>query len=139
MSKRTSHGLPGIYNSTPLSLSDGQGAALAVDSAGRLTLDPTSVAGGASTTTSAAPTQVASSATVVTLKSENANRKLLTIMNDSTQVLYVKYGSAATTSDYNVKLIAGAYFELPTDKIIYTGIVTGIWASANGNAYVTEA
>lgn len=36
MSKRVSHGLTGIYNSTPLTLADGQGAALALDSAGRL-------------------------------------------------------------------------------------------------------
>jgi len=33
---RTSHGLPGIYNATPLTLSDGQGAALAINSSGQL-------------------------------------------------------------------------------------------------------
>lgn len=34
MNKRTSHGLPGIYNSSPLSLNDGEGAALALDDTG---------------------------------------------------------------------------------------------------------
>lgn len=33
---RTSYGLPGIYNATPLTLSDGDGAAPALDSSGRL-------------------------------------------------------------------------------------------------------
>ena len=36
MGKRTSHGLPGIYNSSAITLSDGQGAALALDSSGRI-------------------------------------------------------------------------------------------------------
>lgn len=46
MSKRTSHGLPGIYNSSSLTLTDGQGAALAVNENGQLILDPGSVGGG---------------------------------------------------------------------------------------------
>lgn len=35
MSKITRNGLPGVYNVTPLSLNDGDGAALAVDGTGR--------------------------------------------------------------------------------------------------------
>lgn len=84
----------------------------------------------------AAPTRVASSATVVTLKAANASRRSLSIYNESTAVLYVKFGSTATATDYTVQIAAGGYYEMPTPA--YTGIVTGIWASANGAAQVTE-
>jgi hypothetical protein len=81
--------------------------------------------------------QVASSASAVTLQAANALRKALIVFNDSTQILYLKFGSAASATSYTVKMVAGAYYEMPTTAV-YTGIVTGIWASANGYAYVTE-
>lgn len=84
---------------------------------------------------SSSVTQVASSATNVTLKASNASRKGLSIQNDSTQTLFVKLGATASATSYTVKVTAGSYYEVPFN---YTGIVDGIWASANGNAYVTE-
>jgi hypothetical protein len=72
----------------------------------------------------------------VTLQASNANRRQLVVVNDSTAVLYLKYGSGASATSYTVKLAAGDYWEMPLPA--YTGIVTGIWASANGFAYVTE-
>jgi len=83
---------------------------------------------------------VASSATVVTLIASNANRLGATIYNDSTAILYVKLGATASTSDFTVALSPltssiGGYFEVP---FAYTGIITGIWASATGNARVGE-
>jgi hypothetical protein len=83
-----------------------------------------------------AVTQVASSASNTTLQASNANRLGLTVFNDSTQALYVKYGTTASASDFTVKIAAGGYFEAPFP--CYTGRVDGIWASANGNAYITE-
>lgn len=80
--------------------------------------------------------QVASSVANVTLKASNASRKMLIIVNDSTSILYVKLGATATSTSYSYKLAAGDILELPHP--IYTGIVDGIWVSANGNAYVTE-
>lgn len=41
---RTIHGLPGIYNQTPLSLGDGDGAALALDAGGRVITAPAPLA-----------------------------------------------------------------------------------------------
>jgi hypothetical protein len=79
--------------------------------------------------------QVASSASVVTLQAANAARLALIIFNDSDADLYVKCGSAASLTSYTAKLLAGGYFSVPD---IYTGIVTGIWSSANGYAYMTE-
>jgi len=79
--------------------------------------------------------QIESSASVVTLCASNDSRKHLTIFNDSTAILYVKSGSGSSLTSYSVKVLAGGYYDVP-DR--YTGIVTGIWASANGYAYVTE-
>jgi hypothetical protein len=83
-----------------------------------------------------AVTQVASSATVVTLLAANNARMGAIITNNSTQVLYVKLGSGASTTSYSVVVpISNGEFEIPYG---YTGIITGIWASANGYAYCTE-
>lgn len=78
---------------------------------------------------------VASSATVVTLQALNTSRLGWTVWNDSTSVLYLKFGSGASATSCTVKIAADGYYELP---FLYTGVITGIWASANGNARVTE-
>lgn len=78
---------------------------------------------------------VASSATSVTVLAANTARKAATVYNDSTQILYLKFGATASTSSFTVKLAADTYYEVPGG---YTGIMDGIWASANGSARVTE-
>lgn len=79
---------------------------------------------------------VAGSASSVTLLASNANRRLATIFNDSTAILYVKFGATASTSSYTVQMGPSAYFEIP--QPVYSGIIDGIWASATGNARITE-
>jgi hypothetical protein len=59
------------------------------------------------------------------------------VFNDSTAALFLKFGATASATSFTVKIAAGAYYEMPT-RPTYTGIVDGIWAAANGNAYVTE-
>jgi hypothetical protein len=84
---------------------------------------------------------VSSSATNVTLLAANPDRQGATIYNDSTAILYVKLGATAEATSYTIALPAGAtpaaasYYEVPYG---YTGIIDGIWASANGAARVTE-
>jgi hypothetical protein len=85
---------------------------------------------------SATVTQVASNTASVTLQASNGSRRSLIVFNDSTATLYLKYGSAASSSSYTVKMAPGDYWEMPLP--VYTGIVTGIWTSANGSALVTE-
>lgn len=81
-------------------------------------------------------TQVASSASSVTLLAANASRKTAIFYNASTAVLYIALTSAAaSTTAYTVQVAAGASWSMP---VAYTGQVTGIWASANGNAIITE-
>lgn len=81
---------------------------------------------------------VASSATNVTLFADDADGNVTgrQVHNDSTAILYLKYGSTATTTSYTVKLAAAEHYEFPTP--VYNGRVDGIWAAANGAARTTE-
>jgi hypothetical protein len=119
--------LNAIANTANPSYSDGNQVALSVDLNGNLRIVEKSG--------STAITQVASSATNVTLKASNGARMGLTIFNDSTQFLYLKLGVTASSSSYSVKMAPNAYYEVPAG---YTGQIDGIWVSANGNALVTE-
>ena len=84
----------------------------------------------------ATPSNVASSASSVTILASNANRLGATVFNDSTQVLYLLFGSGtASATNYSVQMATLTYFEVPFE---FTGQLTGIWASANGAARVTE-
>lgn len=86
---------------------------------------------------SATLANVAGSASSVTIFAANGGARGRAVYNDSTAVLYLKFGSAAaTTTSYTVQLAAGAYYEFP--QPLYGGACTGIWASANGAARTTE-
>lgn len=90
-------------------------------------------------------TTVASSATSVTILAENASRKAAVIQNTSTAILYLRLGTAAATdtTGHSIQLASGARYELPMvenngNTETYRGAITGIWASADGQANVTE-
>lgn len=85
--------------------------------------------------TAAALTNVASSASSVAILALNAARIGATIYNDSTAILYLKFGATASATSYTVQLGPSDYFETPFG---YSGQIDGIWVSANGNARVTE-
>lgn len=92
------------------------------------------------TSLTATHANVSASASAVTLLAANSSRKFgSTIVNDSTAILYIKLGSSASATDYWVaidgKTTVPGIASLPDG---YTGIVTGIWASATGAARVTE-
>lgn len=93
--------------------------------------------GGGSTSSSATLTNVSSSATSVTILSSNASRKGAIVYNDSTQVLFLKFGSTASSSSFTYRLGPGETWEMAS-IVVYTGVIDGIWAAANGNARVTE-
>ncbi len=86
--------------------------------------------------TTAVTASVASSATNVTLFAASSNDRMRTIFNESTAVLFIKFGTTASSTDYTVQLAASSFFEFPTP--MYSGRVDGIWASANGNARLTS-
>ena len=86
------------------------------------------------TSTSAAVTRIAGAITSVTLLAANTARKQAIIINDSTSVLYVKYGATASNTDFTFIVLAGG--SLIIDD--YTGRLDGIWSTATGSAQLTE-
>ena len=85
------------------------------------------------------PTSVAGSTSAVALLGSNASRKGAYIYNDSAATLYIGLFSHTllTTSVYTTQVPASTLYELPTLPL-YTGEVSGLWASASGNARITE-
>jgi hypothetical protein len=81
-----------------------------------------------------------------TLKSPRNERIGLSIYNDSTADLYVKLGAGASTSSFTVIVPAAGFYEVSVGDVdddgeptgCYSGIITGVWASVNGYALVTE-
>ena len=71
----------------------------------------------------------------VTLLAANTLRRGALFYNDSSKILFLKLGSAATTTDFSVRLSSQGYYEVPNN---YVGIVTGIWNGVNGAVYITE-
>lgn len=83
-------------------------------------------------------TVVAASATAVTLFAAAGRVSQRLVYNDSTQVLYLKYGSGAAANSYTTQVPAQTLWEAPSGGGAYNGLVTGAWASATGSGYCTE-
>jgi len=81
-------------------------------------------------------TSVSDTNTSTTLKAANSARKQIIIQNTSSAVLYIKYGTTASSTDFTVSLSQGD--TLIEDR--YTGRIDGIWATDpnDGAAKVTE-
>lgn len=92
------------------------------------------IAGSAKSATSAL-TSVVSAAADTSLLAATSTRTAFSVVNDSTAVLYLKNNAgAASTTSYTIQIAPGGYYR--NDD--WTGAVRGIWASANGNARITE-
>lgn len=87
-------------------------------------------------TTDGVTSNVASSATAVTVLAANGRAAKRIVYNDSTAVLRLKFGAGASASSFTMAIPANALYEFPTP--LYRGLVSGIWESANGSARTTE-
>jgi hypothetical protein len=120
-------------------LTDTELRATAVPVTGPLTdaqLRATAVPVTASKPSTGTRSSVAGAAADTLVLASNAARLGATVYNDSTAILYLGLGTTAvSTTDYSAQLVAGAYYEVPFD---FTGQIRGYWASATGNARVTE-
>ena len=87
--------------------------------------------------TTATLSNVASSATSVTVLAANAARLGAVIFNDSTAVLRLKFGATASATSFTQKLNPGDTYTIDSLQL-YKGVLDGIWESANGFARVTE-
>lgn len=78
----------------------------------------------------------------VALVSSFANRRTLSIWNEGTGTLIIKYGSAPTSTSLKCKILPQGYWEMPAGE--YTGDVYGFWtndplgAAPAGRANITE-
>lgn len=91
-----------------------------------------------STSATATLTNVNDTASSTTVLASNANRLGATFFNDSTSLLYLKFGATASTTSFTTQIQPGGYFELP-GPAIYTGVIDGIWsADASGAVRITE-
>lgn len=118
-----------------VNIQDGGNSITVDDGGGSVTVDGTVTANPTRPAT-ATLSNVNDTNVSTTLLAANANRLGATIHNDSTAVLYVKFGATASTTSFTVKMVADAYYEVP---FWYTGRIDGIWASdASGAARVTE-
>lgn len=87
-------------------------------------------------TSSTTLANVSQSASNVTILASNTSRLGATIHNDGDDILYLKFGTTASTTSFTVKMQVDDYYEVPFG---YTGIIDGIWASSgSGAARVTE-
>lgn len=95
-------------------------------------------AGGAGTTAvpAAVTVNVAGSAVSVPLFAPVPAANGRTIYNDSTAVLFVKFGAVAAVTSYTTQIAPNGLYEFPAP--VYSGEVDGIWAAANGNARLTS-
>ena len=59
------------------------------------------------------------------------------IFNDSSQTLYVKFGTTASATSYTYKVRSQSTLEILYGTIAFTGRIDGIWSSANGFAMIT--
>lgn len=112
---------------TAFSSTNGDYTPLATDAQGRLYVVQKSP--------TATLSNVSSSATNVTILAANTARMGAQFYNDSTAILYLKFGTTASATSFTVPLAAATYYELPGG---YTGNIDGIWVSANGACRVTE-
>ena len=82
-------------------------------------------------------TSVASSTSSVLLLAANANRKGVSIYNESTAILRISHSNPATNNNHFATLQPGGFYG--EDQQAYTtGAICGIWSAANGTAQVRE-
>lgn len=79
---------------------------------------------------------VSGTASSTAILSESKGRKGWSVFNDSSAILYLKFGTTASATSYTVKLEPGDFYESP--EYYANGRVDGIWSSATGTARVTE-
>jgi hypothetical protein len=97
--------------------------------------DPAAVPVALPLASTSASTAVAAAAASTQLLAANAARKRYTVTNDSSLVAYVLEGSGTVSAtNYTYQIQPGGFYSTTE----WSGAVKAIWASATGNAYITE-
>ena len=85
--------------------------------------------------TTATLSNVAASLVSTTILAANTGRKGATVYNDTAGTLRLAFAATASATSFTVAIAAAGYYELP---VRYTGVISGIFATATGAARVTE-
>ena len=72
----------------------------------------------------------------IMLLDEGFNRQMVTIYNNSSFSMYIKYGANATAESFTLVINSGDYFEFQLP--CYTGRIDAFWDGIDGNAMITE-
>lgn len=98
--------------------------------------DPLPVTSTPSKSSTGTQSNVAGNAGNVTILAANTSRRGASVYNDSAAILYLLAAAGTSSATlYTVQIQPNGYYEVPAS---YTGIISGIWASATGSARVTE-
>lgn len=81
-------------------------------------------------------TNITSSTSSQTVLAINTTRKGFILFNDSTANCYIAFASTSSSSSYTMYLNQKMTYQ--NEAIMYTGIISAIWDSANGFLRVTE-
>ncbi len=77
---------------------------------------------------------VASLATSAQLLAANTSRIGLLLTNTDANAAYLFYGTTATTTKFTVKILAGAYWEMPQPA--WTGRIDAIWEADGAGSLI---
>lgn len=118
---------------------NGDYSPISVDNQGRLMVNLQTGNGNlAANAASGAKSSVPASASSVQILAANSVRKKFSVYNDSSVDLYLdETGGTASATSFTTRVPPNTKYESQPGPV-YTGIVTGIWASATGNARVGE-
>ncbi len=88
--------------------------------------------------TAAVTTNIPTATTSAAVLASNSSRKGTFVYNNCTANLYLKYGTAASTISFAVKIAGSELWEMPPP--LFTGAIEGVWESAGSTrgAMVTE-
>lgn len=76
--------------------------------------------------------QVAAAAASTQLLGSNPQRKAINISNASPNIMFVRFGAAATSANFHYQIAAGA--NLPLVAPLPTGTINAMWASGSTNS-----
>lgn len=80
---------------------------------------------------------VASSTSSTQIVAANANRKGISIYNNSTAALFLSYATPATSANSFMQMQPGSLLMLD-QQLIVSAAIYGLWTAANGTAQVTQ-
>lgn len=122
------YGLPGIYNSTDFTLTDGQGSAIAVDSAGKVQISTSSVLSELAINNLTADTLTATSATIGTLA--------VSVAEEAVESLIVFNSAHTATTTIKASGVSTFGSQATSHSITSAGSIIANSIEANGASYI---